>query len=234
MDFTFSELDESLRDGVRAVLEARCSPATIRAAWNAEPGATDRGAWDALAEVGVLDALVPEDQGGVGLDERSVVLVFQAAGYSGLPDPLIETAAFAARLLGPHYAGSRTMVTTNVGSGPEGDLAPWAADADLLLLMAPDGAIHVRPPEAVTLIPAEAVDRSRRLWRVQWEPGPAELDAAATDVARAVDRATLAAAAELVGLGERMLDMTVGYVSQREQFGTRIGAFQAIKHRLAD
>jgi len=46
--------------------------------------------------------------------------------------------------------------------------------------------------------------------------------------------ATLAAAAQLVGLGQRMLDMTVDYVKQREQFGVPIGSFQAVKHHLAD
>jgi hypothetical protein len=48
------------------------------------------------------------------------------------------------------------------------------------------------------------------------------------------DHAALASAAQLVGLGQRMLDMTVGYVRQRQQFGVPIGSFQAVKHQLAD
>ena len=44
----------------------------------------------------------------------------------------------------------------------------------------------------------------------------------------------LAAAAQLVGLGQRMLDMTVEYVKERKQFGVPIGSFQAVKHQLAD
>ena len=48
------------------------------------------------------------------------------------------------------------------------------------------------------------------------------------------DQPALAAAAQLVGLGQRMLDMTVDYVKQREQFGVPIGSFQAVKHQLAD
>jgi alkylation response protein AidB-like acyl-CoA dehydrogenase len=48
------------------------------------------------------------------------------------------------------------------------------------------------------------------------------------------EQATIAAAAQLVGLGQRMLDMTVDYVKQREQFGVPIGSFQAVKHQLAD
>jgi alkylation response protein AidB-like acyl-CoA dehydrogenase len=48
------------------------------------------------------------------------------------------------------------------------------------------------------------------------------------------ERATVAAAAQLVGLGQRMLDLTVEYVKQRRQFGVPVGSFQAVKHQLAD
>ena len=41
-------------------------------------------------------------------------------------------------------------------------------------------------------------------------------------------------AGQLVGLAQRMLDMTVDYAGQRKQFGKPIGAFQAVKHHLAD
>jgi hypothetical protein len=48
------------------------------------------------------------------------------------------------------------------------------------------------------------------------------------------EHATVAASAQLVGLGQRMLDMTVDYVKERRQFGVPIGSFQAVKHHLAD
>lgn len=51
---------------------------------------------------------------------------------------------------------------------------------------------------------------------------------------RAWNEATLASAAYLVGLGERLLSEAVSYAGVREQFGRRIGEFQAIKHQLAD
>jgi alkylation response protein AidB-like acyl-CoA dehydrogenase len=43
----------------------------------------------------------------------------------------------------------------------------------------------------------------------------------------------LGTSALLIGLARRMLDLTVGYVRAREQFGVPIGSFQAIKHALA-
>jgi len=48
------------------------------------------------------------------------------------------------------------------------------------------------------------------------------------------DLLSLGAAAQLIGLGQRMLDMTVDYATQREQFGVPIGSFQAVKHHLAN
>ena len=50
----------------------------------------------------------------------------------------------------------------------------------------------------------------------------------------AFDLAALATAAQLLGLGERVLADTVTYAKQRRQFGREIGSYQAIKHQLAD
>jgi alkylation response protein AidB-like acyl-CoA dehydrogenase len=69
------------------------------------------------------------------------------------------------------------------------------------------------------------VDTTRHLFEVS--------DAGTFDDA-ALDRATLAAAAQLLGCGERLLADSVEYAKQRKQYGRAIGSFQAIKHRLAD
>jgi alkylation response protein AidB-like acyl-CoA dehydrogenase len=62
-------------------------------------------------------------------------------------------------------------------------------------------------------------------------PGP-PVDHA--DLGAAFDLAALATAAQLLGLGEHLLEASVAYAKQRRQFGREIGSYQAIKHRLAD
>ncbi len=53
------------------------------------------------------------------------------------------------------------------------------------------------------------------------------------DVEAGLDRALVAVSAELVGVCERALDMTVAYVKERKQFGVPVGSFQAVSHRCA-
>ena len=53
-------------------------------------------------------------------------------------------------------------------------------------------------------------------------------------IAPALDLATIALAAELLGVSQRSLDMTVSYTMEREQFGRPVAGFQALKHKAAD
>jgi alkylation response protein AidB-like acyl-CoA dehydrogenase len=49
----------------------------------------------------------------------------------------------------------------------------------------------------------------------------------------AAARATLALCAEALGLMERIKEMTIDYMRTRKQFGSELGKFQALQHRVA-
>jgi len=90
--------------------------------------------------------------------------------------------------------------------------------------------------------PAGVLDETRCLDDVTFDDvRVADADVLATDaevvdrvLGELADRACLAAAADSAGITQRVLDDTVTYVGQREQFGRPIGSFQAVKHQLAD
>ena len=50
----------------------------------------------------------------------------------------------------------------------------------------------------------------------------------------ALDEARVAASAELVGLSQQALEITLDYLRQRKQFGKAIGSFQGLQHRAVD
>ncbi len=50
---------------------------------------------------------------------------------------------------------------------------------------------------------------------------------------RVIDRATCVLAAEMLGGMSEAFDLTVEYLKTREQFGVKIGSFQALQHRAA-
>jgi alkylation response protein AidB-like acyl-CoA dehydrogenase len=58
-------------------------------------------------------------------------------------------------------------------------------------------------------------------------------DEAGQAIERSLRMITVLACAELVGVAERLLAMTIEHVKVREQFGRPIGSFQAIKHKCA-
>lgn len=57
---------------------------------------------------------------------------------------------------------------------------------------------------------------------------------AAAILDRTMDYAAAAAVAESVGIATTMLHMTIDYLGTREQFGVKIGSFQALQHRAVD
>ncbi len=243
MDFTFTEDQLLFQDSVRDFLVNEVTPERIRASWETDSGRSDE-LWGQLAELGLTGMTVPEEHGGLGMNELDFVLLAQECGYVALPEPLVHTALVAVPTLVdiggelaadwlPRIAAGEAKVVV----GPAlNTLVEDAHVADLLLLQQGD---HLRAATTsqVSLRHNESVDPSRRLFAVEVTEDASVVavgGAAETLVATATDRGALGAAAQAVGLAQRMIDISVQYTSERQQFGQAIGAFQAVKHHMAD
>jgi len=245
MRFGFDEDRLLLQKTLRNFLASECPPARVRALWDTETGRSPE-LWKALAEQGVTGLLAPEAHAGMGMDETFLVLLEEEAGRAALAEPLIETAAVAVPLLReldapelasrwlPAIAAGEAIVT--VGHPVNAFLAD-AHVADLLLLPHADELHAIARSEAV-LERQPVDDPARRVFTLRWTPSArtrvAQGEAARTRLAAALDRGALASAAQLLGVTEQLLEMAVAYARQRQQFGQPIGAFQAVKHQLAN
>jgi alkylation response protein AidB-like acyl-CoA dehydrogenase len=113
-------------------------------------------------------------------------------------------------------------------------LVPWAGFCDWLLI-GNSLAVNLFPVPECAVEPVATVDRARPVAQVRGPIGDTfEVSDDPQHIGRARQAGTLATAAQLIGLAERMLWMTVGYVKERHQFGVPVGSFQAVKHALAD
>jgi alkylation response protein AidB-like acyl-CoA dehydrogenase len=86
----------------------------------------------------------------------------------------------------------------------------------------------------ISIKPMPGMDLTRKLYAVEFKNTPAEKLGETTAVAKALDIATAALAAEMTGGMQRTLDITVEYAKTRKQFGKPIGMFQAVQHQCAD
>ena len=91
-----------------------------------------------------------------------------------------------------------------------------------MILVDGEGAQLIASPEVEPFV---AIDPTRRYGVARGDGEPLASGAA--------DRVRAAIAAEVVGISQRALDMTIEYVKDRKQFGVPVGSFQAVAHRCA-
>jgi alkylation response protein AidB-like acyl-CoA dehydrogenase len=251
MDFTFTEDQVALRDSMSRFLMTEAAPEMLREVWETDSGRSAE-LRAKFAEQGLTGLSVPEAEGGMGLGDIDWALMTQELGYYAIPDSLADTAYVAVGVLAALPAGHALrahwlpkVVDGSARIAVGHAVNPWVADArtaDLVILprRRAQGVLelHAMSGESVRLAPLPSIDASRRLSVVDWSPTAlscfAEGAAAENVWDEALDRGAVNAAGQLVGLAQRMLDLSVDYVAQRKQFGKPIGSFQAVKHHLAD
>lgn len=208
-----------LTEAFRRQLGAMITPADIRAI---EQGQSADEIWASLSESGFVDAMLPEALGGAGLGFAQAFPLIYAAGEYGMPLPFAET-MMARGILGAH--GIEAPGSDGIVFAPGSVLIPGARHAKFALVD------HGGEP---TLVQIEAGGDDL------FKTGAATITVEGDTIAslghqpdRVLLTAAAIAAASMAGAMARVLEMSLRYASERQQFGRPLGKFQAVQQQLA-
>jgi alkylation response protein AidB-like acyl-CoA dehydrogenase len=201
------------------------------------------------AESGLLGLLTPD----IGGSHTDLAVVSETHGSAASSLPLADlavgnwlmtiadmpdaAAAAEGELLvglarGPIGTATRGVLELHGESSP----VPMAADMDRFVVVGEhsDSEYAAMMP-AVPTQPMTTLDVTRTWTRLIFENSLTDWVRLPDGTAMRVRNAlAVHRAIDSIGAAARLLDMTVSYASQREQFGVPIGSFQAVKHHCAD
>lgn len=244
MDTTLSDVEIAVHESMKKFFERESPSTRVRAA---EPLGYDSKLWSDVLKVGLLRMSAPSAAGG---DEASFVcllLAAEQAGASLAPVPLIESTVAlrvlaevgsvqADEMVRSMLAGESITVFSprplEMGSAR---LVAGGAVADQIVCLDGDDLVLAELPaaeerESPRNLGSMPLVNSAIVKRVRLASGQAAREIVETALA---EWKALTAGA-LVGLAARAFDMGLAYAKERRAFGTLIGAFQTVSHRLAD
>jgi alkylation response protein AidB-like acyl-CoA dehydrogenase len=263
MDLTLTEDQRLIQSTARELLDSRAAAAGARAVAG-NPAGYSAHLWKEITELGWTGLAFPEENGGVGEGFLELCLVIEELGRARVPTPLVPTVACCGMPILRHgtetqragwlgaiargevmsYVAGGDVLAQRSGDGfvldGEASFVPYAEAAGQLLVTARHrgGPVAVLVDAAAPGVGREPLDViADPMHRVRFTsvavPGARVLGGAEA-VAAITAYGTAAVCAEMVGGAQGVLDMTVAYAREREQFGKPIGAFQAVGHHCAD
>ena len=260
MRWSLTEEQEMLTDALQDWLDHDADSAHVRSMLgDAGPAAIE----SALADGGWSGIGVAEDDGGQGGGLTELCLLAEALAAHAAPSsawlatalalPLLPagddalTAALEGGAIVALAARSDRPLdarpTVSADGGRLSGEVPLVLGGDRAGLLVVPGtgaggtALHVVEADAdgVAVEPLRLLDGGRTAATVRFDGAaarPLELEADAA-LARAALRGAVLVAADALGAATRLRELAVEYAGQRTQFGSPIGAFQAVKHAAA-
>lgn len=234
------------RDTVRDVLGKQCPPALIR-----EIADKDRGGGAGVCINTAADALWRSyiEQGWTELtdpaDMVELAIVLEELGRATDPTPYLATMTHFAPLAPQFARPGLSGAAIHNGVTACRDAGGWVLSGTARHVLDGDRAeqFAVRTEAGVFVVPAASVTARREpvfdpvlhlgevsLARVRVR----EENYVRADPGRARHVALTGMALTMVGACRRVLDLVLGHVRTRQQFGVPIGSFQAVKHKAAD
>ena len=229
-------MTDQLADSAERLFGTHASKDVLR---SAETGAWPRALWDAVEEAGFTAALLPEAAGGFGATAAEALSLLRVAAAHAAPVPLAETMLAGWLLasaglpvppgvltLAPVRRADRLALADGRLSGAA-TRVPWARQAVGIVVLV-DGMAAYIPAADYQVSPGVNLAREPRdsvVFEASVAAAPCPLDLRAAGAAvRTV---------QIAGALGRALELCLGYVQARSQFGRPIGKFQAIQHAMA-
>lgn len=249
MDFGPTAEQDELAAAERSWLQWHSPISRVREGLGTVPVTVDSAAFARAVESGLLVLLLPE----MGGSQRDLEVVSEVHGYAASSLPVADLALAVwlteqAHLpqTGPASHGELCM---GVARGPAGDVSgdllrlhgdsspvPMAEDMDSVVVIGPAGSTeYVLVLDKPALVTMQTLDVTRSWARLHLEIDTSEwvtVPKGTVDYVR--DALAVHRAADAIGAASRLLELSVTYAGQREQFGAAIGSFQAVKHHCAD
>ncbi|MDA7796320.1 acyl-CoA/acyl-ACP dehydrogenase [Gammaproteobacteria bacterium] len=241
MKFVFTEDQLQFQDTMRGFLSQECTPDSIRSGW-VDKQPLNQQRWNAIAELGVLGANLSEEDGGLGVDQVALALMVEEMGYVALPEPIAEQSFLINDVLHlfPDQIQDAIRAEFNEGkeyiavSHPQNPHPVFLSEAKGLIMIDETSCHFVKPSDVSSEL-IKSNDPSRVLSRILGVKNTISSDDNFQQLNQEINsRGTLLTASLLLGLSQKMLDLSSAYVLDRNQFGKPIGSFQAVKHMLAD
>ncbi|MBK5110011.1 MAG: acyl-CoA/acyl-ACP dehydrogenase [Thermoleophilia bacterium] len=237
MRFDFTDDQQEIKRTAKEMLASRSTLELVRSA--AESKAYDPDLWKELCDLGWPGVAISEEYGGGGLGVVELAGLLEEGGYALAGSPLLATTACGAAI---QEAGSEQQretwlprLATGEATGTlaiAGELAPDAAEADVIVLIESDrSGARLLAGDQASVSAVETIDPTRRYGIVTAEESAGEEMPGDPEAALAIG--ALITSAELVGICQRSLDVTLEYVKDRKQFGRPVGSFQAVQHKCA-
>jgi alkylation response protein AidB-like acyl-CoA dehydrogenase len=242
MDFGLTDEQDQLADTERSWLDRHDPIVRVRTALDSAPITVDADAAAHAADSGLLSLLTPE-MGGTHVD---LAVVTEAHGYAASSLPIADVAIATwlldsaglsrGELVGLARCDNATADGGSLRCRGASSPVPMAADLETIAVV---GVVDDKEFAAVltapTLSPMATLDLTRSWARVTFAETITEWQELPTGtVALMRDALGVHRAFDALGAADRLLEMTVTYAGQREQFGVPIGSFQAVKHHCAD
>ena len=224
------------QETVRDAVTKQCPATLVRDI--AENGVDPTPLWRGYVDAGWTELTDPENA-------VELAIVLEEMGRATDPTPFLATMTQYAPLAGDRFDAAQAGTAIYAGVTAHRDADGWVLDGTSRFVLDADRAerLAVVTDAGVFVVDAEAAVTRRspifdpvlHVGEVSFDHAKvADADRVRTDSERAHHLALTGMAITMVGACQRILDLALDHVKQRQQFGVPIGSFQAVQHKAVD